>query len=145
MTARLVELDLDVAQAARSRAAELGLDGVEVVTGNAGLSSAYEGLAPADVVLACGIFGNVNEADIRTTRRGLPQLAKPGAVVLWTRHRGAPDLTPQIRSWFAEADFEEVGFDHEEGRRFGVGTQRFHGVTPAFDPTIRFFEFEPRG
>jgi hypothetical protein len=144
VTARLVELDPDVAGAARSTAAELGLDRVEVVTGNAGLSAAYAGLAPADVVLACGIFGNVNEADIQTTIRGLPQLCRPGATVLWTRHRGAPDLTSQIRSWFGEAGFDEVGFDYEDGRRFGVGTQVFRGVTPPFDPTRRFFEFEPR-
>jgi hypothetical protein len=145
VTARLVELDPDVAAAARSRAAELGLDRVEVVTGNAGLASAYDGLVPADVVLACGIFGNVNEADIRSTIRNLPALSKPGATVLWTRHRKAPDLTPQIREWFADADFDEVGFDYEEGRGFSVGTQVFHGLTPAFDPTARFFEFEPRG
>ena len=104
-----------------------------------------DGLVPADVVLACGIFGNVNEADIHSTIRGLPALSRPGATVLWTRHRKTPDLTPQIRGWFADADFDEVGFDYEEGRGFSVGTQLFRGVTPAFDPTVRFFEFEPRG
>jgi hypothetical protein len=144
VTARLVELDPDVAGAARSTAAALGLTNIDVVTGNAGLSAVYAGLAPADVVLACGIFGNVNEADVHTTIRGLPQLSKSGATVLWTRHRGAPDLTPQIRSWFREAEFDEIGFDYEEGRRFGVGTQVFRGVTPSFDSTIRLFEFEPR-
>ncbi|MGH3643954.1 MAG: SAM-dependent methyltransferase [Mycobacterium sp.] len=144
VTARLVELDRDIAASARSTAEALGLDRVEVVAGNAGLSSVYAGLAPADVVLACGIFGNVSEGDIRATIRGLPQLCRPGATVLWTRHRGAPDLTPQIRSWFGEAEFDEVGFDYEDGRRFSVGTQVFRGVTPAFDPTVRFFEFEPR-
>ncbi|MET0453697.1 MAG: class I SAM-dependent methyltransferase [Mycobacterium sp.] len=144
VTARLVELDPDVAATARSSTAALGLDRVEVVTGDAGTAAAYAGLAPADVVLACGIFGNVVDDDIRRTIRGLAQLCKPGATVLWTRHRGAPDLTPQIRTWFGEADFDEVGFDYEDGRNFAVGTQRFRGVTARLDPSARFFEFAPR-
>jgi hypothetical protein len=144
VTARLVELDADIAAVARSTAEAASLDGVEIVTGDAALVSAYAGLAPADVVLACGIFGNVDDADIRNTIAGLPQLCRPGATVLWTRHRRAPDLTPVIRSWFQDADFDEVGFDYEEGTEFGVGTQRFRGVTPALDPASRLFSFLPR-
>jgi hypothetical protein len=144
VTARLVELNPDIAAVARATAADLGLTAVEVVTGDAALVSAYAELAPADVVLACGIFGNVSEADIWNTIRGLPQLSKPGATVLWTRHRAAPDLTPQIRSWFAEAGFDEIGFDYEEGRRFSVGTQVFRGTTAPLDPSARLFEFQAR-
>ncbi|MET0699011.1 MAG: class I SAM-dependent methyltransferase [Mycobacterium sp.] len=144
VTARLVELNPDIAAVARTTAAELGLTAVEVVTGDAALVSAYAGLAPADVVLACGIFGNVSEADIRNTISGLRQLSKPGATVLWTRHRGAPDLTPQIRSWFREAGFDEVGFDYEDGRRFSVGSQVFRSTTAPLDSSARLFEFEAR-
>ena len=145
VTARLVELDPEIADVARTTAARLGLDRVEVVTGDAGLAAAYEGLAPADVVLACGIFGNVSESDIHRTIRALPQLAKTGATVLWTRHRGAPDATVQIRDWFTDAGFDEIAFDYEEGRRFGVGTHRFRGAVQPFDAGLRYFEFEPRG
>jgi hypothetical protein len=144
VTARLVELDGDVAVKGRSRAAELGLTGVEVIAGDAARLSAYAGFAPADLVLACGIFGNVSDTDVLSAIHGLPQLCKPGATLLWTRHRREPDLTPQIRSWFADAEFDEVGFDFEDGRRFGVGAQTFRGVTPRFDPSIRLFEFEAR-
>lgn len=141
VTARLVERHPDVAAVARAEAVAAGLDRVEVVTGDAALVSAYDGLAPADVVLACGIFGNVSDADVQATIRGLRQLSRPGATVLWTRHRRAPDLTPAIRAWFRDAEFDEVGFDYEEGREFGVGTQRFAGVTPPLDPTATLFEF----
>jgi hypothetical protein len=144
VTARLVELAPDIAATARSTAAALGLSRVEVITGDAALLAAYAGQAPADVVLACGIFGNVSKADIQNTIRGLRQLSKPGATILWTRHRGAPDLTPHIRSWFAENEFAEVGFDSEDGRRFSVGTQVFRGVTAPFEPSTRLFEFEAR-
>jgi hypothetical protein len=144
VSARLVEIDPEIAAKARAVVVEAGLERVEVVAGDAALVSAYVGLAPADVVLACGIFGNVPETDIRNTIARLPALCRPGATVLWTRHRRAPDLTPAIRSWFADADFDEIGFDYEDGRRFAVGAHRFQGVTPALDPTIRLFTFESR-
>lgn len=143
VTARLVELDPGVAAIARTSAAEAGLDAVEVVTGNAAELSAYTGLVPADVVLACGIFGNVTEADIRNTVNGLPQLCNPGATVLWTRHRRDPDLTPTIRSWFRAAGFDDVGIDTEDGRWFTVGSQRFTGATPPLDTSATLFEFRP--
>lgn len=144
VTARLVELDPDIAAVARSTAAQAGLHNVEVVTGDAALVSAYAGLAPADIVLACGIFGNVDDADIRRTIDGLPQLSRPGATVLWTRTRRDPDLTPSIRTWFQDAGFDEIGFDYEDGTLFSVGSQRFRGVTPALEPDAKLFEFLPR-
>ncbi len=144
VTARLVELHPEIAAVARSTAADSGLRNVEVVTGDAALVSAYAEVAPADIVLACGIFGNVDEADIRTTIDGLRQLSQAGATVLWTRTRRDPDLTPSIRKWFQEAGFDEIGFDYEEGSLFGVGSQRFRGQTPALQPTAKLFEFLPR-
>lgn len=144
VTARLVELDPVIAQSARTAAAAAGLHQVEVVTGDAALLSAYADLAPADIVLAVGIFGNIDDDAIRRTIDGLTQLSKPGATVLWTRSRRAPDLTPSIRSWFGEAGFGEVAFDYEEGSDFSVGTQRFDGQTAPLQPETRLFEFRPR-
>lgn len=31
--------------------------------------------------------------------------------MIWTRHRHLPDLTPQIRAWFAESGFDEIALD----------------------------------
>ena len=31
--------------------------------------------------------------------------------MIWTRHRRPPDLTRQVRAWFAESGFEEIAFD----------------------------------
>ncbi len=143
VTARLVELDPTIAAKARAAADAAGLTQVEVVTGDAAVVGSYQGIAPADVVLAVGIFGNVSEADIRATIDGLRSLSRAGATVLWTRHRKEPDLTPTIRRWFAEAGFEELGFDHEDGHEFGVGAQRFVGTPIALEPGRRLFEFVP--
>lgn len=121
---------------ARRFALQHGLDAVEVVTGDASKTSVYAGMVPADLVLACGIFGNVSDSDIERTVREMPRFTKPGGTVLWTRHRKPPDMTTNIRRWFEECGFEEVGFD---GDGFGVGTHRFTGTPEPFRPDQKLF------
>ncbi len=67
--ARLVELDPDLAAAARARAPEQ----VEVITGDASLTDQYDGMVPAELVLLCGIFGNITNDDIERTVAACPQ------------------------------------------------------------------------
>jgi hypothetical protein len=143
--ARLVELDERNVAYAREAVRSAGLDGVEVVIGDASTSTAYEGLVPADLVLVCGVFGNISEADIRHTIDELPMLCRSGGSVIWTRHRQPPDATPMIRSWFEAAGFEEVGFDSEDGFLFGIGTHRFVGEPRSFVPGVRLFDFTGDG
>jgi len=90
--------------------AEAGLDRLEVACADAGETSSYAGATPADLLLLCGVFGNIDDDDIRTTVENAPALCAPGATVVWTRHRRAPDLTPAIRGWWADVGFEEVAF-----------------------------------
>ena len=71
----------------------------------------YADAVPANVLLLCGIFGNVSDADIQRTAQAAPALCAPGATVIWTRHRRPPDLTPRIRAWFQASGFDEVAFD----------------------------------
>lgn len=72
VTARLVELDPGLVKQARTRAADAALLNVEVVEGDASLTAAYDGAVPAHVVLVCGVFGNISDADIhgRDRREG---------------------------------------------------------------------------
>ena len=71
----------------------------------------------------------------------LPSLCAPGAVVVWTRHRRAPDLTGRIRGWFGDAGFEELGFDAPAEHRFGVGANRLVGPPAEFRSGLRLFNF----
>jgi hypothetical protein len=57
---RLVELDPELAARARSAAPE----GIEISCADASTTSAYEGAVPADLVLVCGVFGNIGDNDI---------------------------------------------------------------------------------
>src|SRR4051812_42914019 len=110
VNAVLVEADQAIAARARGHVDQLGLPGVAVRCTDAGRSNAYAGAVPAELVLLCGIFGNVSDEDVQRTVASAPQLCSPDAVVIWTRHRAAPDLTPRIRRWFDEHDFVEEAF-----------------------------------
>ena len=140
--ARLVELDPDLAARARERARRAGLDGIEVVTGDAGVTDAYAGAVPSDLVLACGVLGNIPDVDAERTVRSLPQLCAADATVVWTRHRRSPDLTPQIRAWFAAAGFRELAFDSPGPDSFSVGVHRLEGPPRPLEPGLRLFTFD---
>jgi hypothetical protein len=138
--ARLVELDSANAHFAADRAAQAGLTGVEVVEGDASRTSAYEGAVPARIVLACGVFGNITDEDIRHTIDCLPTLCAPGATVIWTRGNRPPDRRAAVRSWFAERGFEELFF-RGEPEEFGVGAHRLVREPEPFDPGLKLFTF----
>ncbi|HEU5032123.1 MAG TPA: SAM-dependent methyltransferase [Spirillospora sp.] len=140
VTARLVELDEGLAASARAAAASAGLDGVEVVAGDASRTGAYAGAVPALLVLACGIFGNITGADIQRTIGLLPRLCGPGAHVIWTRNRKKPDMVPQIGRWFAEHGFEERWLSPPEGGHC-VGVHRFTGEPVPLGDDVQMFEF----
>jgi hypothetical protein len=134
--ARLVELDERNVEVARQAALAAELDGVEIVQADAGITDACVGAVPARIVVVCGIFGNISASDIQATVAALPSLCEPGALVLWTRHRRPPDLTPAIRSWFSEAGFREEAFDASEDGFMSVGAHRLTGEPPRWCPAV---------
>ncbi len=138
---RLVELDPRNVEVARARIDALGLDGLEVVEADAGWSDAYAGATPADLVLACGVFGNITDGDIDSTIAFLPSLCAAGGHVVWTRHPRAPEVIDRI-----EADLRSAGFDTDvlviaDDRTFGVGAAHLQGPPAPFATGVRLFEF----
>ena len=140
--ARLVELDERNVAVARQAVRAAGLDGVELLQADAGTTDACAGAVPAQIVVVCGIFGNITDSDIQATVAALPSLCAPGALVLWTRHRRPPDLTPAIRSWFGEAGFREEAFDVSDDGFMSVGAHRLTGEPATLMPGRRLFTFE---
>lgn len=113
---------------------------------DAGITDAYLGAVPAQIVVVCGVFGNITASDVQATVAAPPSLCAHGALVVWTRHRMSPDLAAAIRSWFVwpgrdcrpsrdaparrhdarprsgpaeEAGFREEAFDVQGGCRCG--------------------------
>jgi hypothetical protein len=137
VTARLIELDPRNTAVARDLVAEAGLRRVEVVTGDAARTDAYAGLVPADLVLLCGLFGNITDEDIRATISAARGLVRTGGSVIWTRGRAEPDAVDWIASVFEENGFERV-FISEPGTRYGVGQHRHAGAEHPLPPGSMF-------
>ena len=159
VSALLVEQDPALVRFARTRAEAAGVgDRISVVEGDAAQSRLYAEVVPADVVLVCGVFGNISEADITRTVHAMSGWCTPGGQVIWTRHRRPPDRTPAVRAMFAAAGFTEMAFVSPEGTIQGVGRHRLDGpdsdgphsdgpdsdgagsVVP-FDPGQQLFDF----
>jgi len=145
----LVELDVELAATARASAAALGLTHVEVRTADAGDTSCAAGAVPADVVMACGIFGNVTDDDVARTVASLPSLVAPGGAVIWTRGHRVPhdpsevdgDPSEHVRSLFDAAGFAEVDFVRPDDASFRVGVHRWPGPSAPFEHGVRLFSF----
>ncbi len=140
VTARLVELNPRNTEVASRLAAEAGLDNVQIVTGDAALTSAYADLAPAYLVLACGLFGNMANADIERTIGFCAQLCATGGTVIWTRTRREPDLVPQVCAWFEDRDFERAWLA-DPGYLECVGAHVFTAAPVPLDPAAVMFTF----
>lgn len=119
----LVEQDASLAQDARATADRLGLGQVNVITGDAGETTTFAFALPVDLLMLCGIFGNVADQDIAATIEVIPAMLRPGATVIWTRGSAQPDLRPVIRQWFLDAGLRETAFDSEP-HGFGVGVAK---------------------
>ena len=140
--ALLVEYDIRNVELARLQAAEAGLRQVLIRQADAGQIASFADALPADVLLLCGIFGNVCDGDIERTVSAASALCAVGATVIWTRHRRPPDLTPTIRQWFAVSGFAEVAFDTPETDRLvAVGTHCLTREPTAVVPAGPLFTF----
>lgn len=138
---RLVESDVDLAIAARDVAETAGLENLEVVVADAGWTDSYVGAVPADLIIACGIFGNISDHDVETTVRAMPSFCSQGGAVIWTRHRREPDLTPAIRRWFGESGFAEQAFTSPGIDSFAVGVHTLEAPGVALTAGRQLFTF----
>ena len=138
----LIETDPPNVRQARRGAAAAGLRQVEVRQADASRVASYADVLPADVLLLCGIFGNVSAADINRTIEAAAALCAVGGTVIWTRHRRPPDLTTAVRRWFRASGFDEVAFDAlDTATHTGIGVHRLGDATPPRLPDQPLFTF----
>ena len=136
----LVELDPELAATAVVNAAAVS-SRLAVRCADASETARFVDARPVDLLLLCGIFGNVSLDDIERTIAAVPALCRADATVIWTRHRRPPDATPAIRGWFDAAGCTSVGIVSPGEGRFAVGCERVgHGVPTASLPP-RLFTF----
>jgi hypothetical protein len=139
--ATLLEYDERNVAAAQAAVDSAALRNVSVVRANAGDRAAYVGAVPADLVLMAGVFGNISDVDVRAMISALPELCAAGAIVIWTRTRRPPDLTPAVRRWLAVTGFVEHAFHAPADALFSVGVHHFVGVPRPLTPRGTLFRF----
>jgi hypothetical protein len=138
----LIELDLELAGLGRTAYGSAGLADIEVRIADAGDAAQYDGHR-ADLLLACGVFGNLSDEGVTKLAERLPGLCEPGATLIWTRHRKSPDLTVTIRETLRRIGFTELSFEPVSDSWGSVGTARYDGEAVEFDTSKRLFEFRP--
>jgi len=138
VSGRLVEWHERLAERARAAAPST----IEIVCGDAGNSDAYDGAVPVNLLLCCGVFGNITESNIRNTIDSWPMLCAPEATVIWTRGAFDHDLRPQIREWVKLAGFEELSFDGIN-EKYGVGVAKMIRANEPYRKGVHFFQFLP--
>jgi len=134
VSAVLVELDPDLAEAGRREAAALGLD-VDVRTDDAGLVAAWADVVPVDVLMLCGVLGNVSDDDARRILTGAALMLQRGGTMIWTRgSRGSGDEDPSgwLRGLLIEAGWEERSFVRPDDAAYRVGVHTWQGISSGF-------------
>ncbi len=140
VSAILIDLEEQNTLAIQSAAQKLGLKNIRALTADASKMEHYVTMAPADLVLMCGVFGNISDKDIRRTISISRRLCGHGGRIIWTRHRRNPDMVPRICSWFHAEKFEQE-LSAAEDKDYGVLTHRYLGKTRPIVPDERMFDF----
>ncbi len=116
---------------------------IEIINGDATLATNYVGAVPADIVIVCGVFGNLaEEAELNRLLDNLSFLSKPGAFVIWTRgHSNGIPYSDNVRKILSASGFEEVNFKLTGTGDMGVGLHRYLGENFAAPKEQRLFVF----
>ncbi|MGK2928071.1 MAG: SAM-dependent methyltransferase [Acidimicrobiales bacterium] len=138
----VVELDEVLARRADEAAQRAGLVGLEVRCADAADPRSFCDVLPVDVLLLCGIFGNIERRMVREVVERVPTMVAEDGFVIWTRggHDGEDDPRPEVRRWFVEAGMPEKSFEGPP-ESYGVGVNRVpHGASGALGDA-RLFDF----
>jgi hypothetical protein len=126
----LVELDPVLAAA--------GVE-VDVRTADAGAFTSFRDRLMGDVLMLCGIFGNISDTDVQRCVDASRALVGPGGTVIWTRgSRGPDDPADWVRGLFTTAGFEEVAFLAPADATYRVGVCRQAGARSGWAPEWSF-------
>ena len=148
--ARLVELDPKLVADGEQACRALGLSGhVEFVNGDATDPSSYRAMAPASIVVMCGMLGLVDLPELPKAVRAMQALCAHKGHVVWTRRldwRNGVRQAQVLRGLMAEAGFRHAKlsvtsfgalFSKTPRPTFAVGTHRYDGepiVLPTSGP-----------
>lgn len=139
--ARMVELDPLNASFLAAALGSTSLVDVEVVIADAGNTDAYIGAVPADLVLLCGVFANIDLADARRTVDAATALCRPGGTVVWSSYGARLAHADEVVALFEDRAFERMALHRSGEREFVVAAHRYVGRQRRLPAHTRFFDF----
>jgi hypothetical protein len=149
---RLVELDPNLVADGEDACQALGLsNSVQFVNGDATDSGSYRAVAPANIVLMCGMLGLVDLPELPNVVRAMQALCAHKGHVVWTRRldwRDGVRQTKLLQELMAKAGFRRAAlnvtsfgvlFSKTPGPSFTVGTHRYEDEPVALPESGRLF------
>jgi hypothetical protein len=143
VTAWLIEQSSQSVIAGSARLTSLGLDSaVRFLHADATLYATYQAIAPADIVLLCGVWGHVPVHERTRVIRALACVCKSGGTVIWSRSvaKGLGQLD-QIQSLFRAPSWERIGLTLTPDKSWAVATHRHCGRVVDPPPDGQIFHF----
>jgi putative methyltransferase len=144
VSAWLVELDRESVAAGVRETSIVGLDDiVRFINGDATDYTTYEGIAPANVVLACGVWGHVPAHERASLAGAIAELCKLRGTITWTRGVSAGMVRlNEIERLFVRPRWENVRTTITADKRWAVATYRNFGPPVALPVAGRIFNFQ---
>jgi hypothetical protein len=140
----LVELNGNSVAAGVAHARRAGLERtVNFLHADATSFATYGNIAPADILLVCGVWGHVPLEERASLVRACGTLCTPGGVVIWTRgvRRGTARFEA-IRELFAGPAWEEIRATITPDAKWAVATHRYLGPASAPPTSGQIFHFQ---
>ena len=102
-------------------------------------------VVPVDVLMLCGVLGNVSDDDARRILTGAALMLQRGGTMIWTRGnrirwRGPERVGPQ--ACLLDAGWEERSFVRPDDASYRVGVHTWKGIASGF-LADRLFAFVP--
>ncbi|MEX2306169.1 MAG: class I SAM-dependent methyltransferase [Pirellulales bacterium] len=140
----LVELNPESVALGMRQATSAGLESrITFLNQDATVYETYKNIAPADIVLACGVWGHVPPEGRVTLVRALAALCKPGGTVLWSRgvSKGMHRLDA-VESLFLSPSWEKVALNLTPDNQWAVAIHRYCGPPRELPNSGQIFHFQ---
>jgi hypothetical protein len=139
----LVELNRQSVIEGRRRANRVGVaDKVVFVNGDATTYATYRSIPPADIMLACGVWGHVPPCQRRNLVHALACLSQTGGAVIWTRGvaRGLHRLR-EIEAHFEAPSWRQLRLSYTPDGKWALNSYRYCGSRQERPISGRIFNF----
>jgi hypothetical protein len=144
VSAWLVELNRQSVDLGLHYTTHAGLEkSLRFVNEDATVYTTYKYIAPADIVLVCGVWGHVPPPERGGLVQAAAALTRAGGSVIWTRgvSKGMSRFD-EIDSLFAEPAWEKVRVSFTADKSWAVATHRYRGPAQELPADGQIFHFQ---